>query len=372
MEFVVAACLPAACWAQVNSGSDGSDGAFNPATNTVIDMTDHPTGIYQFSSVYIPSGVAVSFLPNARNTPVVWLVQSNCLINGTVDVSGKNAQGNQAGGGGVGGWRGGGGIVGGEAGQGPGGGSASSGNRAFAAGGTYQYGNAFLVPLLGGSGGGAFSQTVGGGGGGGAILIAVSGQVVLNGAILAKGGNATYYPDPSADSAWGGGGSGGAVRLVGQTIVGTGAISVGGGIAANGGGYGRVRFDTFENGFTGGITGNFTQGSQFVVIPAAGQVPQLRIASIGGVVVGASPGGIISVPDAVLSAQQSNPIPVVVSCSNLPLHSLVTVSVKPVNGSAVSVTCYNDSGTLASSTATASVSIPRGGGITYATAATSN
>ena len=30
--------------AQVNSGSDGSDGAFNPATSVVIDMTDQPLG----------------------------------------------------------------------------------------------------------------------------------------------------------------------------------------------------------------------------------------------------------------------------------------------------------------------------------------
>ena len=32
--------------AQVNSGSNGSDGVFNPTTNTVINMADHPDGIY--------------------------------------------------------------------------------------------------------------------------------------------------------------------------------------------------------------------------------------------------------------------------------------------------------------------------------------
>ena len=45
--------LPVACWAQVNSGSNGSDGAFNPTTNIVINMADHPTGIYQYTSVNI-------------------------------------------------------------------------------------------------------------------------------------------------------------------------------------------------------------------------------------------------------------------------------------------------------------------------------
>ena len=41
------------CWsarAPVNSGSTGANGAFNPTTNTVINMADHPTGIYHYTS----------------------------------------------------------------------------------------------------------------------------------------------------------------------------------------------------------------------------------------------------------------------------------------------------------------------------------
>jgi hypothetical protein len=38
--------------AQVNSGSNGSDGAFHPTTNTVINMADHPDGIYHYKSVH--------------------------------------------------------------------------------------------------------------------------------------------------------------------------------------------------------------------------------------------------------------------------------------------------------------------------------
>ena len=64
----------AAAQAQVNSGSNGSDGAFNPTTNTVINMADHPDGIYHYTSVNISNGVTVTFIPNANNTPVVWLV----------------------------------------------------------------------------------------------------------------------------------------------------------------------------------------------------------------------------------------------------------------------------------------------------------
>ena len=80
---LVFAWLPAGGQAQVNSGSDGHDGAFNPTTATNVDMGDHPDGIYQYTEVNIPTNVTVTFIPNANNSPVVWLVQSNCVINGT-------------------------------------------------------------------------------------------------------------------------------------------------------------------------------------------------------------------------------------------------------------------------------------------------
>ena len=34
--------IPLAARGQVNSGSTGADGAFNPMTNTVVDMSNHP------------------------------------------------------------------------------------------------------------------------------------------------------------------------------------------------------------------------------------------------------------------------------------------------------------------------------------------
>ena len=91
----------------VDSGSDGRDGAFNPTKDTVINMGDHPDGIYQYTSVNIPAGVTVSFIPNAGNKPVVWLVQSNVGIYGTVNVSGQSASGAIGGAGGPGGFGGG-------------------------------------------------------------------------------------------------------------------------------------------------------------------------------------------------------------------------------------------------------------------------
>ncbi len=133
-----------------------------------------------------------------------------------------------------------------------------------------------------------------------------------------------------------------------------------------------MRLDIFDNRYTGSIGGVWTQGFQPVILPTAGQGAQLTVVSVAGVPVSASPTGVLATPDAVLSAQQNNPIPIVVHCSNIPLNTQITVSVKPVNGAAVTATGLNSTGTLASSTATISVNMPRGGGIIYATAATGN
>ena len=119
---VLVAGLPARGRAQVNSGSNGSDGALNPTTNIVINMANHPNGIYQYTSVNISNGVTVTFLPNANNTPVIWLVQSNVIISGAINISGQGPNGSAGGLGGPGGYRGGTGGASPTSGQGPGGG----------------------------------------------------------------------------------------------------------------------------------------------------------------------------------------------------------------------------------------------------------
>jgi hypothetical protein len=133
-----------------------------------------------------------------------------------------------------------------------------------------------------------------------------------------------------------------------------------------------VRFDTLENDYGGIVTGVFTQGFQPTVIPTAGGGAQLTVLSVAGVAVSASPSGVLTIPDAVLSAQQADPIPVVVNCANIPLNTPVTVSVRGANGTTISAVGNNNAGTVASSTATVMINIPRGGGIIYATAATGN
>jgi hypothetical protein len=351
---VLVAGLPTGGRAQVNTGSNGSDGALNPATSTVINMADHPNGVYQYTSVNIRTNVTVTFIPNANNSPVTWLVQSSVVINGQVNVSAQNVTGSQGGLGGPGGYRGGDGKNGNSpatSGQGPGG--AEPNQHAY-----YNYGNVFLVPLLGGSGGGGESDSNpsqwGGGGGGGAILIAASTSVTVNGGIHTDGSCGGYC------------GSGGAIRLVASQISGRGQLT------ANAGNYGRIRFDTYDNEFSGNIQAQFSSGFQPIIIPTTGQGTQLTVTSVGGVAVSASPTGALSTPDAVLSAQQNNPIPIVVQCSNLPVNTPITVSVTPMNGSPVSAVGYNNTGTQASSTATVSLNMPRGGGLIYATAATSH
>jgi hypothetical protein len=368
LQIMFAVLVGTAAQAQINTGSNGSDGALDYSsltnlgysTNIVINMADHPNGIYQYTYVNIPANVTVTFIPNANNTPVYWLVQGNTVINGTVNLSGQSPVNSQGALGGPGGYKGGNGLNGNSpatSGQGPGGGYAGGGT------GTYNYGNTFLIPLLGGSGGGGAGTSggcgfaFGGSGGGGALLIAASTSIALNGAILANAAGPVCF---------GGYGSGGAIRLVASQISGGGYVS------ASGGAQGRIRFDTYDNEFSGGVNGQFTSGSQFIIIPTSGQLPQLTVTSVGGVSVSPSPTGQLSTPDAVIAAQQNNPIPIVVSCANLPLGSLITVTVTPMTGSPVSATGYNNTGTLSSSTATISINIPRGGGLIYATAATGN
>ena len=265
---VIVSVVCASAQAQVNSGSNGSDGAFNPTSSTVINMADHPNGIYQYTYVNIPSGVMVTFIPNANNTPVTWLVQGNCVINGTVEMCGAMPFGTaypsypayQSGGiGGPGGGAGGNGGNNPTSGQGPGGGSVPAGSAGYGTTGWSRwgsgqagnvYGNSSLIPLLGGSGGGGGGYWAsGGGGGGGAILIYASGTIQLNGLIDVHGSTGFYS----------GGGSSGGVRLIALNFNGTGNINASSN--TDGGGAGRVRADVVTNNFTGQIAGTFTQGS---------------------------------------------------------------------------------------------------------------
>ena len=400
------ASLVLPCSAQVNSGSDGHDGAFNPTENVTIDMSDHPDGIYHYTSVNIPTGVTVTFRPNVKNSPVVWLMQGDCLIDGAVSVSAEppglsNWENRQIGG--PGGYSGGNGGTSPSAGQGPGGGAAGSsdsgarvigGNGSFASvGGAYRwgsqsieaqaqagdvYGNNYLIPLVGGSGGGGNRAGVGGGGGGG-LLLAASGSVTINGSLDTVGskGGWAYVAYVNYPQGGGGAGSGGGIRVIATRVLGSGSINAtGGGVPAGDGwggtwsisnaGSGRVRIDTFDNGFSGSTAGSLTTGFQPIILPAIGQGVQLFIASVAGTAVSQIPSGVVANPDVIIQAQQSNPISIAVNCANVPLNTEISVVVHPTNGADVQAAAMNNAGTLEASTATVLLNMPRGGGIIYA------
>jgi hypothetical protein len=194
------------------------------------------------------------------------------------------------------------------------------------------------------------------------MLIAASGNIQLNGGTIGARGGAGFGQAGS--------GSGGAIRLVASAIAGSGFVDASGGSSGGAtGGLGRVRFDTYLNNFSGSINGVSSQGSQFVVIP--GSNSQLLVTSVAGVPVSSTPSGMVGAPDVFVSALQTNPVPIVVQCSNVPLSSSITVTVTPMSGVPVSAVGTN-SGTVASSTATVQMTVPRGGGYISATVAVGN
>ena len=383
-----------------NSGSTGADGAFNPPVGTTT-LSPPQSGTFNFTTVNVPTGATVRFTRNAANTPVTILASGNVTIAGVVDIRGTDGGaskingtivGGNGGAGGPGGYDGGSGAAAvmsptGGAGLGPGGGVGSTGaggggggagalsvgaaGKGTGGSGWAAYGTAALLPLVGGSGGGGGGAVgantgAGGGGGGGALVIASSGTLTLTGTILAHGtpgGGIT-----GAGVAAGGGGSGGSVRLVATTIAGSGVVNVAGGnggalttlVEGGGGAPGRVRVEAFTNtlvvGAGTGAVGVVSSGAPTsVTLPTT---PALRIAAIGGVTAPDSPSGSFSIADVVLPPTVTNPVTVSLAGTNIPVGTTVTVTVKALHGEAASVVSTPLAGTLASSTASASVTIP--------------
>jgi hypothetical protein len=243
--------IPNAGLAQFISGSTGADGPLVVSMNTTLPVPE-PDGVFNYTTINIASGVTLDFTPNVLNTPVYLLATGDVIVNGMINVDGKNGTGNPpvGGEGGPGGFAGGvPGISGSPSGDGKGPGAGRRGNTAGLAGrGAYGgaasgqagdgsvYGSPLLVPLVGGSGGGGYDGQPGdgGGGGGGAVLIASDTEIVVTGTISAEGG-----PDPNNA------GSGGGIRLVAPIVRGTGNLMVRGG-SGGFGGHGRVRVDVID------------------------------------------------------------------------------------------------------------------------------
>jgi hypothetical protein len=405
----------------IGTGLDVCDAG--SAINRTAQINNPPTnGVYEFQSFTLPvhtgnNGRYLVIVGASPNTPLSILSQGDItfsaptaccdataiFING---LPGKNPAGGSSAGFSMAGGKGGpGGFDGGASGNG--GATPSNGNAGFGtsggAGGATNAAtvaglhgvgaaagplNPSLSPLSGGAGGGGAAgiasgaltcgvNTVGwgggsAGGGGGALLLAATGKVTLAGAsaIYAYGGAGGSNPG-SGCGLYGGGGAGGSVRIVATEFTGTGTIWVGGGARPDGprasGGF--VRIEASINTYAGTI--DSAAGGSFLSFPTApipANLPTLRITSVAGTAAPQNPKAGLLSPDITFANAISTPITVQVAASNVPLTTPVNIKVVPAVGSPVSTTTGGLSGTVASSSASALVTLPPGAGVVTASA----
>lgn len=250
----------------------------------------------------------------------------------------------------------------GSAGLGIGGGQASNDTARKAGGGSYStsaqapagtpfpagdlYGNPSIIPLVGGSGGGSYFGDSGGDGGG-AILIACRNTITLNGDITANAPTAFLGSSMA--------GSGGSVRLICNTLLGSGgSITCAPGYnntLGKYGGNGRIRIEANTFGAWG--TANpapslITVGSTAKLWPANTD-PAVQIITVNGLAAPADPGSAFAAPD--IQLDSAGTFQVDVKCNNVPTDASWTISVRgaPRNGLASVYPCTFLSGNQAES-----------------------
>jgi hypothetical protein len=365
-------------------GADGSDGAFNPTDpNTVIDLSLAPTGewngsnqspgygvydpnqwavVFRYSAVNIPTGKTVTFLNHPSRAPVVWLVSGSVTISGSVNLDGKYTSQQYVGfllEPGAGGFRGGtawlgtGAFCGG--GFGPGGGLVFQSNAA--GGGSYAtvgsnggptYGNARVLPLIGGSGSGGYSGSPGSGGGG-AILMAASTTITVNGAIYARG---VVYNNYSS--------AGGGIRLIADDVSGTTGVLRA--TSGNYGGNGRIRIEANSVTLSDPGAPAYTiglPGTTATIWPPA-DAPTVEPLTLGAAAVPSDPRGSFDFPYADVAVADPNAQTLVIEARNVPLNWIVKVRVVPRVGQDFTVNATYVSGNVTLSTWQAQLTLPNG------------
>jgi hypothetical protein len=317
------------------TGSTGSDGALSLTTpgTVVFDPSSFKTSpnsrssnIYNFTSIYIASGVTLKLSSEFLIGPVFWLAQGPVQIDGTIDLDGADGgrAPSLAGAGGF-----------------PGGAPRRSGYRpnGFRP-------NAFLVPLVGGAGGDG-GELTGGGAGGGALLIASSASITLNGVVTANGGG-------SSD---GKGGGGGAIRLVAPTIDGAGVLSARGG--QSGGVDGQVRLEALTNMFTSSLNSTpISIGKPFGLFLPPDPAPSVRVLSLDG----------SSGKNSEFSLARPSEVAVIVEARHVPPGTVVELEFFPEDGPVQILTTPPLAGTVELSRAVATVTLPRGSSRAFAKA----
>ncbi len=340
--------------ADFNSGSDGSDGAFNPAPSIEIDLDLAATGtwdmpspvagqgvydpqqwavVFKYTTIDIPAGITVTFKNHRSGAPVVWLAQGDVIILGAVNLSGERGHHSnespyfsEGGPGAFGGAR-----ISNSGGFGPAGGETSLFDG-FCGNYVGRYGNDEILPLIGGSGGSRSTQnpTSGGGAGGGAILIGSSTRIIIGGfqAISADGGSSDH---PNSK------GSGGAIRLIGDTVEGL------GGMSASQGGYswpcdqtiqGRIRIEADLLSYVGSTIPSYTFGPPgpiFLPINA----PTLTVTTVAATQVPSDPLSGIVTPD--VEIDDEGPVTLHIEATGVPPQAHVSCRIVPAQGETIGV-----------------------------------
>ena len=124
----------------------------------------------------------------------------------------------------------------------------------------------------------------------------------------------------------------------------------------NSGGLGRIRLEAFRREGPPSVTPVPSMATPgLVTLPPT--APLIRLVSIDGVAVSASPTGSFEVPDAVIN--NAGPVDLVIEASNIPDGTEVNLTLRPETGPPVTAVATL-SGTQASSTATVSVTLSSG------------
>lgn len=369
-----AASAPSASM-QINVGSTGVDGVFNPQANVEIDLgvlgtydPVHWRVVFNYVSVHIPAGVTVTFKNHPSRAPVVWLSQGDILIEGTVDLDGQAGvpapnfvrsepgpggfRGGSGGPAGPGAWMHSGGLGPGGASvpywhpggtRGASGGHANNGNATYGpTPGGSPYGDPGITWLVGGSGGGggcpsksgAGVNSSGGGAGGGAILLGANTlvHVAAQGAIHANGGNT------GGGIHFGGGGSGGGVRIVAQEVrldTGASVHARGGssGTAWGNGSDGRIRLEANVLQINTPSWPPASQGAVASILPPPGS-GTVKVVQVGGLAVPVDPVAGLSTGSGVadLNLNTGADTVILIRTTNVPLNAEVYLHVTMDNG----------------------------------------
>jgi hypothetical protein len=200
--------------------------------------------------------------------------------------------------------------------------------------------------------------------------------IEVNGAILAKGGNSGQQLPGQYGQYAGLVGAGGALRLMAPSVSGSGTLSVSKG-AGNGAlntppDHGVIRIESQMDNFSGTVTTNKLRRVSLLtdnprIFMPEENVPYAGVVRIGGVELPSHTSGQFTVPDVVLNT--ANPVLFEIEARNIPLGTQFTVSLWNETMYVIEFQTGGLTGTIASSTATASRAIHSGytRGFIYAT-----